>query len=252
MNVVRSVRFILDTVTEASSSTPQPLTDGHSVDRPSNVIVSPELLKLRMRLLPLQHVEESLLRKMTPAGSSEFEPTHLSPVKKKTGKFRELAINSTTQWKGAFGRLIATARASFEGATEVDLEAPNDAGVILHACSEDIIKLWNDPTIKMLLKAKRIRLEDMGGLCVIQTFVALTTLTEISFLDSIERVTALRYVPTDGKSACFSRAFYLQIGSDDILRARLKTLGISEHRFTLDAGLLFFKLSFGVFYMTIF
>jgi guanine nucleotide-binding protein alpha-1 subunit len=168
------------------------------MDRPSNVIVSPELLKLKMRLLPLQQVEESLLRKMTPPGSSEFEPTHLSSVKKKPGKFRELAINSTTQWKGAFGRLIATARASFESTTEI--EVPNDAGVILHACSEDIIKLWNDPTVKALLKAQKVRLEDMGGLCVMQTFVALIILTEISFLDSIERVTALRYVPSDGKS----------------------------------------------------
>jgi len=42
----------------------------------------------------------------------------------------------------------------------------------------------------------------------------------VFFLDSIERVTALRYVPTD----------------DDVLRARLKTLGISEHRFTLPAA----------------
>ena len=210
MNVVRSVRFILDTITEASSSTPQLLTDGRSIDSPSgsNVIVSPELLKLRMRLLPLQQVEESLLRKMTPPGSSELEPTHLSPIKKKAGKFRELAINSTTQWKGAFGRLIATARASFESSTEIDLEAPNDAGVILHACSEDIIKLWNDPTVKVLLKAQKVRLEDMGGLCVIQTSVVLITLTEISFLDSIERVTALRYVPTDGESDSFGRAFY--------------------------------------------
>lgn len=207
MNVVRSVRYILDTITEASSSTtPQPFTESHSKDRPSNVIVSPELLKLRMRLLPLQQVEESLLRKMTPPGSSEYEPTHLLPVKKKAGKFRELAINSTTQWKGAFGRLIATARASFES-TDIDFEAPNDAGVILNACSEDIIKLWNDPTVKALLKAQKIRLEDMGGLCVIPTFVALITLTEISFLDSIERVTALRYVPTDGESDNFGRAF---------------------------------------------
>jgi hypothetical protein len=170
------------------------------MDRPSNVIVSPELLKLKMRLLPLQHVEETLLQKMTPAGSSELEPTHLSSVKKKAGNFRELAINSTTQWKGAFGRLIATARASFESTTEIDIEVPNDAGVILHACSEDIIKLWNDPTVKTLLKARKVRLEDMSGLCVIQTFVALITLTEISFLDSIQRVTALRYVPTDGES----------------------------------------------------
>lgn len=212
MNVVRSVRCILDTITEASSSTPHPLTDSHSIDHPSNVIVSPELLKLKMRLLPLQQVENSLLRKMTPPGSSEYEPTHLSPAKKKAGKFRELAINSTTQWKGAFGRLIATARASFESSTEIEYEAPNDAGVILHACSEDIIKLWNDPTVKMLLKAQKVRLEDMGGLCVIRTFCgSLITLTDISFLDSIERVTALRYVPTDGESDSFSRAFYLQI-----------------------------------------
>ena len=126
-----------------------------------------------MRLLPLQQVEEFLRRKMTPAGSSEIEATHLSPVtnlpyKSKAGKCRELAINSTTQWKGAFGRLIATTRASLESATEIDFDDPNDPGFILHACSEDIIKLWNDATVKMLLKAKKIRLEDMGGLCVIQ------------------------------------------------------------------------------------
>lgn len=206
LNIVHSVRIILDTVTEASQSAS---TNDHGIDRPSSLIISPELLKLRMRLLPLQQVEESLRRKMTPAGSSEFEATHLSPVtnlpyKTKTGKCRELAINSTTQWKSAFGRLIVSARASLESATKIDFEDPNDPGLILHACSEDIIKLWNDPTVKILLKAQKIRLEDMGGF----------------FLDSIERVTALRYIPTD----------------DDILRARLKTLGISEHRFTLEAG----------------
>jgi len=200
LNVVRSVRFILDTITEASHSTSE---------SPGPPFVTPELLKLRMRLLPLQQVEESLLRKMTPAGSAELEATHLLPAtnipyKTSAGKFKELAINSTTQWKGAFGRLIATARASFESAAEIDFEDPNDPGFILHACSEDIIELWNDPTVKMLLKAQKVRLEDMGGF----------------FLDSIERVTALRYVPTD----------------DDILRVRPKTLGISEHRFTLEAG----------------
>jgi hypothetical protein len=146
-------------------------------------------------------VEESLLKKMTPTGSSELEPTHLSSIKKKAGKSRELAINATTQWKGAFGRLMATARASFESTREIDIESPDDAGVILHACSEDITKLWNDPTVKALLEARNVRLEDKSGLCVIQTFVALITLTEISFLDSIERVTALRYVPTDSESA---------------------------------------------------
>ena len=205
LNVVRSVRFILDTITEAhSSSISRPSTGNSAADGPSSLTVGPELLKLRMRLLPLQQVEESLLRKMAPAGSAEFEATHLSPVtslpfKMRAGNFKELAINSTTQWKGAFGRLMATARASFESATEIDFEDPNDPGFILHACSEDILKLWNDPTVKRLLKAQKVRLEDMGGLCVIQTFVTPIILTEISFLDSIERVTALRYVPTDGE-----------------------------------------------------
>ncbi|KAJ3006122.1 hypothetical protein NUW54_g4051 [Trametes sanguinea] len=67
-----------------------------------------------------------------------------------------------------------------------------------------MITLWNDPTIKALLRAQGIRIEDMPGF----------------FLDSIARVTHPKYVPTD----------------DDILRARLKTLGVSEHRFTIKEG----------------
>ncbi|KAJ3507338.1 hypothetical protein NLJ89_g6356 [Agrocybe chaxingu] len=213
LNVVRSVRLILDTISDAHAQN----SPGSVASRPTTAtvenmgplpVIPPELLKLRMRLLPLQQVEESLLRKMTPAGSAEFEATHLSPVTnlpyRNRGKFREIAINSTAQWKGAFGRLIATARASIESGQDIDFDDPNDPGVILHACSEDIIQLWSDPTVKKLLKAQRLRLEDMAGF----------------FLDSIERVTALRYIPTD----------------DDILKARLKTLGVSEHRFDLKAA----------------
>ncbi|KAF8906474.1 guanine nucleotide-binding protein alpha-4 subunit [Gymnopilus junonius] len=223
LNIVRSIRLILDLITEAhahasgdaspaqiSTGFPRLLTE--SADSPpiqTQSKVTPDLLKLRMRLLPLQQVEESLLRKMTPAGSAEFEATHLSPMtnrpyKGRSGKFKEVAINSTAQWKGAFGRLIATARASMDSAADIDFEDPNDPGVILNACAEDISKLWNDPTVKSLLKAHRIRLESMSGF----------------FLDSINRVTGLRYIPTD----------------DDILRARLKTLGVSEHRFTLKSA----------------
>ncbi|KAF8160891.1 guanine nucleotide binding protein, alpha subunit [Crassisporium funariophilum] len=218
LNVVRSVRFILDTVnethTQATSNTsptsrPPTANNAMSDQHPTTIKIPPELLKLRMRLLPLQQVEESLLRKMTPAGSAEFEATHLSPVtnlpyRTRTGKFKEVAINSASPWKGAFGKLIASARASIESGMEIDFEDPNDPGVVLHACSEDIIRLWNDRTVKALLRAQRVRLEDMAGF----------------FLNSIERVTSPRYVPTD----------------DDILRARLKTLGVSEHRFTLKAG----------------
>lgn len=39
-----------------------------------------------------------------------------------------------------------------------------------------------------------------------------------SFLDDLERVTALKYMPTD----------------DDVLKARLKTVGVSEYRFEME------------------
>lgn len=180
LNVVHSVRLILDIITEAHANSNGPPTPAGMVGFPqsrssslessgSGTIINPDLLKLRMRLLPLQQVEEALLRKMTPAGSAEFEATHLSPVtnlpyKRRPGKFREVAINSTAHWKGAFGRLLATTRTSVDSASDIDFEDPNDPGIILHACSEDIVQLWNDPTVKQLLKAQKLRLEDMSGL----------------------------------------------------------------------------------------
>jgi len=41
-----------------------------------------------------------------------------------------------------------------------------------------------------------------------------------SFLDDLERVTSLRYLPSD----------------DDVLKARLKTLGLSEYKFEMEIG----------------
>ncbi|KAF8893912.1 guanine nucleotide binding protein, alpha subunit [Infundibulicybe gibba] len=215
LNVVRSVRLILDAMSEAqaystrSSSSPLSSRSPSPTSSQEYPPLSPEHLRLKMRLLPLQQVEEALLRRLTPAGSSEFEATHLSPVtnlpySSRSATVKEVAVNSTAQWKGAFSRLLSTTRTSFESSQDIDFDDPNDPGVILHACSEDMVRLWNDPTVKALLKMQKIRLEDMAGF----------------FLDSLERVTSPKYVPSD----------------DDILRARLKTLGVSEHRFKLKAG----------------
>lgn len=41
----------------------------------------------------------------------------------------------------------------------------------------------------------------------------------VSFLTDVERITARNYVPTD----------------DDILRARIKTIGVTEHKLTINA-----------------
>ncbi|TFK74549.1 G-alpha-domain-containing protein [Pluteus cervinus] len=212
LNVVRSMRLILDAMAEAhASSTPRSsLSSPHAPSTPEHTnlpALTPELLKLKMRLLPLQKVEEALLRKLSPTGDEDREATHLSPVTNLSYSGRagnEVAVNSSSAWKGAFSRLLNSRTSTDTSHDQIDFDNPNDPGVILHACSEDMIRLWEDPTVKKLLTAQRIRLEDMAGF----------------FLDSLERVTSPKYVPTD----------------DDILRARLKTLGVSEHRFKLQAG----------------
>ncbi|PFH46800.1 hypothetical protein AMATHDRAFT_69024 [Amanita thiersii Skay4041] len=197
LNVVRSFHLILDAVDRSQSMED---IDYHIPP------ISPDLLKLKMRLSPLLQVEETLLHRLTPLGSGETEATQFSYADRPRALLREIAVNSATQWKDAFNRwkLGPKCRESIASSDIVDWDDPNDPGAVLHACSEDMIKLWNDTDVRELLRTQNMRLEELAGF----------------FLDSLERVTSLRYVPTD----------------DDILRARLKTLGVTEHRFRISAG----------------
>lgn len=208
LNVVRSIRMILDAITAVQVSPPASSISASSSTRPpsphSVPVLTAEHLKLKMRLSPLQQVEEALVRKLSPAASAEFyagNPPH--SVRPANGS-HEVTVNSTTPWKNAFSRFVSGNSSSNTETHDIDFDDPKDPGVILHACADDMVTLWNDPTIKELLRAQRLRLQDLAGF----------------FLDSLERVTSLRYVPSD----------------DDILRARLKTVGVSEHRFTLNTG----------------
>jgi guanine nucleotide-binding protein subunit alpha len=65
-------------------------------------------------------------------------------------------------------------------------------------------ELWRDSSVKRRLEEKRLRLEESGGF----------------YLNDISRITAKRYIPTD----------------EDVIKARLKTLGVVEHTFSLDNG----------------
>ncbi|KAG6812553.1 hypothetical protein H0H92_002322 [Tricholoma furcatifolium] len=211
LNVVRSVRLILDAMTEAQAAASRsPSASEADLLTPKYPPLSPEHLKLKMRLLPIQQVEENLLRKMRPASHAELEQAHLSSVTNLPQASRrgvannELALNSLTPWKSAFNKLLASSNRGSLDSEEIDFDDPNDPGVILSACKDDIIALWTDAAIQEMLSAKKMRLQDMGGF----------------FLNQLDRVASARYIPTD----------------DDILRARLKTIGVTEHRFTLKSG----------------
>lgn len=161
-------------------------------------VINNELKMLRMRLLPLLAVEESLRRKLIPEGSTECEATQLSNSPKRY--IKEIAVNSAGHWKDTFSRFVNNERESFESQEAIDWNDPNDPGILLHACSQDIIRLWKDPTIQKLLKKQNLMLEEVAGLWV--AFIihgGITIQPKVSFLDSIDRVTSTRYVPTDGE-----------------------------------------------------
>lgn len=184
---------------EAQQSTTSP--DGRTKsDASPHPTLTPEHLKLRMRLLPLQGVEEALLRKMSHAGSTEFEPTQLPSFTENDPHRRrkEPAVHSSSQWKVAFGRLLNVTRTSFSDDSIIDFNDPEDPGVILNACSEDMRTLWNDPVVQELLQSMKIRMEDMAGLYVKHILLNCGLPLLFSFLDSLERVTSLRYIPSDG------------------------------------------------------
>ncbi|KAJ7015783.1 guanine nucleotide-binding protein alpha-4 subunit, partial [Mycena alexandri] len=64
--------------------------------------------------------------------------------------------------------------------------------------------LWADPGVREVLRSRKVRVEEEPGF----------------FLDDLERVTSPNYLPTD----------------DDVLRARLKTVGVSEYTFEMEVS----------------
>ncbi|TFK39288.1 guanine nucleotide binding protein, alpha subunit [Crucibulum laeve] len=202
LNVVRSVHLILDAMTRVQKNTSPTSSRDTLTDFPP---LTPELLKLKLRLAPLLQVEEVLIRRLTPVGSGETEATQLvSYTERSKNYLKEVAVNSAAHWKDAFAKLVSSDTESFDSQHAIDFDDPNDPGIVLNACSEDMVKLWNDPLIQQLLEKQNLRMEEVAGF----------------FLDSLERVTSTHYIPTD----------------DDILRARLKTLGVTEHRFKISSG----------------
>lgn len=121
-----------------------------------------ELAMLKMRLSPLMQVEELLMRRLSPPG--ETEPTHFAHSERPRNLIREVAINSAMQWKDKFTRLVLSETESFDSQQAIDWDNPNDPGILLHACADDMKRLWAHPTVALLLEKQNLRLEEMAGL----------------------------------------------------------------------------------------
>ncbi|KAJ7274828.1 guanine nucleotide binding protein, alpha subunit [Mycena rebaudengoi] len=203
LNVIHSVRILLDAVVRAPNSyewTSNPRSSTSSNDSHASIRADAELLGLRMRLLPLLQIEDVLARRLAdPTAPDEGRGSPTSP-RRRAGK--EVAINSNVAWKGVFMRPQGEIRESFDTQNAVDWDDPEDPGVAINAKSADIKRLWQHPTLQILLERQGIRIQESPGF----------------FLDSLDEIAATKYIPTD----------------EHILRARLKTLGVSEHHMRLN------------------
>jgi hypothetical protein len=155
LNVVRSVRLIVDTINMAHQT-----GEGYPP-------LGPEQLKLKMKLSPLLRIEDTLTQKLAPnsqhhiKGESPdpvFDSASVAPDAPAVPIRTELTVNSRSTWKSAFKKWAKG------GVEEIDFDDPTDPGRVLFACRDDIIALWRDPVVRQILEIARVRPQDQGGL----------------------------------------------------------------------------------------
>lgn len=172
-------------------------------------------------------IEEELTRKLFPEINTR-NSFHQSDGTAFPPGIREVCVRAGSGWKGVLSNIISAENAPQNG-TNGNANGngmPNgilktngvsrtrrpgtaegrrdDPTTVLSACRDDIIMLWEDPVVQGVLKKRGVRLQDMPGF----------------FLNDTARIATQNYEPTD----------------DDIVRARLRTLGVEEHRFTMESG----------------
>lgn len=131
-------------------------------------------------------------------GLAEGEEVHAGTD---AGIFRrraEVCVRSRSGWATALG--FAKERKRTPGRRSLAEEALE---VILMS-RDDIAALWGDDAVRAALEIRGVRLEDQSGF----------------FLDDLYRIAHRGYEPTD----------------DDVVRARLRTMGVQEYRFLVETG----------------
>ncbi|KAF8641736.1 hypothetical protein AX16_009813 [Volvariella volvacea WC 439] len=89
--------------------------------------------------------------------------------------------------------------------TEYARSNPKDPTMVLAAMKDDLVRFWEDGKVQSVLERRRLRLIYSPGF----------------FLNDIARIATPDYVPTD----------------EDIVRARVRTLGVEEHHLVIEKGI---------------
>ncbi|KZV76652.1 G-alpha-domain-containing protein [Peniophora sp. CONT] len=173
---------------------------GASGERLGSPNLSDEMRRLRVTLSPLRTVEAALSRFLADERTAGPGVTALKDASGNVRGF-DVQVGRGSKWKALFSR-NTTAQSSREyppGYQEVE-----NARRVIEACRDDMAALWAHPTVRESLVMNDVALQFQSGF----------------FLDQVERIAAPGYEPS----------------IDDVLKARIQTMGVEEHTVKLESA----------------
>ncbi|OCH92544.1 G-alpha-domain-containing protein [Obba rivulosa] len=222
LNLVRNVNTILDMLAEEMSGSPLPseaepedTEDDEAPAPPPRALPAPtsplqfteKHALLKLRLAPLRRIQKDLEDRIgASSGEETFSPSTpvtsaapfdfggSPPPELPKKRHQEFFIRSTQSWKAD---LAANGLAKKNRAAQ-DREATE----IVAGCADDMDAVWRDATVQEMLRRRGVRMELTGGF----------------FLAEVARIATRDYEPSD----------------DDIVRARLRTLGVQEYKIKFE------------------
>ncbi|KAK6997395.1 guanine nucleotide-binding protein alpha-4 subunit [Favolaschia claudopus] len=153
------------------------------------------IMSLRQRLTPLLATDAPLADRLS--GGIAVSGSGKGGVFVRSG-WQSRSIDKALG-KAGMKKLSADLRAHEEEESDVLLQ---DVGRMLSSLKDDVRELWAHPTVKGLMMKRKLKLDEWSEF----------------FLRDIGRIAAPDYVPT----------------TDDILHARVQTMGVAEHIFDVD------------------
>ncbi|KAI6112061.1 guanine nucleotide binding protein, alpha subunit [Pisolithus croceorrhizus] len=218
LNLIRNALQVLDILQQAmsqtnkdrcasSSLTTADISDSDGEHRSHTTVYkfTDKHRLLKLRLASLRTVLVDLEKRLGP-GSQEIQAISrsLSGPTQDRVRPREFGVSSNNGWKSVLDKLRSPTVTESRPSSKQREEGRDEVTDVLLGCKDDMKSLWQDPVVKQILSHRRSKIEDASGF----------------FLDDVDRIASPDYEPAD----------------DDIVRARLRTVGVQEHRFMMEAG----------------
>ncbi|EJF63820.1 G-protein alpha subunit [Dichomitus squalens LYAD-421 SS1] len=159
---------------------------------------SSEIRRFKLALSPLRQVEMILAKQLSVHEREIHDPSNTIS----SGRPSEVTVRGGRAWVSLLKR-----KPQDKAQTQYDqdhAEALENARQILDACRADIVALWASEGVQAGLTEEGVVLREQSGF----------------FLDQAERIASMSYEPT----------------FDDILRARLQTVGVEEHQLVMETA----------------